>query len=190
MANFTKQAIKASFLKLLDERPLSKITVRDIVEECGINRNSFYYHFQDIPTLLTEIITDQTNELIASYPTINSLDECFFAAFQVARQNRRAVLHIYNSVNRDLFVQSTLTICEHVVRTYIDTVFPSQELGEENRRVLVRFLRCQLFGMCVDWISSGMKDDAFDELRRAVELIRGMPEHIVVRSRELPRESV
>ena len=186
----TKEKIALAVKELMRQKSIRKITVQDIMEETGMKRQSFYYHFQDIPALLTEIITDQTNELIASYPTINSLDECFFAAFQVARQNRRAVLHIYNSVNRDLFVQSTLTICEHVVRTYIDTVFPSQELGEEHRRVLVRFLRCQLFGMCVDWISSGMKDDAFDDLRRAVELIRGMPEHIVVRSRELPRESV
>ena len=45
MANFTKNAIRASFLKLLDERPLSKITVKDITDDCGINRNSFYYHF-------------------------------------------------------------------------------------------------------------------------------------------------
>ena len=41
MANFTKQAIKAAFLELLDEKPLNKISVRDIVERCGINRNSF-----------------------------------------------------------------------------------------------------------------------------------------------------
>lgn len=33
MANFTKQAIKASFMKLLSQKPLSKISVRDIVEE-------------------------------------------------------------------------------------------------------------------------------------------------------------
>ncbi len=52
MPNFTKQAIKDSFLKLLNQQPLSKISVRSIVEDCGINRNSFYYHYQDIPALL------------------------------------------------------------------------------------------------------------------------------------------
>ncbi|MBR5944301.1 MAG: TetR family transcriptional regulator, partial [Lachnospiraceae bacterium] len=52
MANFTQKAIKESFIKLLNEKPLNKISVKDIVEECGINRNSFYYHFQDIPTLI------------------------------------------------------------------------------------------------------------------------------------------
>lgn len=43
MAQFTKQAIINSFLKLLEETPLDKITVKDIVEDCGINRNTFYY---------------------------------------------------------------------------------------------------------------------------------------------------
>ena len=41
MAQFTKQAIINSFLKLLEEMPLDKITVKDIVEDCGVNRNTF-----------------------------------------------------------------------------------------------------------------------------------------------------
>ena len=44
MPTFTKKAIEIALFKLLNEKPLSKITVKDIVEECGINRNSFYYH--------------------------------------------------------------------------------------------------------------------------------------------------
>ena len=56
MANFTKQAIKAAFLELLDEKPLNKISVRDIVERCGINRNSFYYHYASLPELADSAI--------------------------------------------------------------------------------------------------------------------------------------
>ena len=108
MANFTKQAIKASFMKLLSQKPLNKISVRDIVEDCGINRNSFYYHFQDIPSLLGEIVTEQTDQLIRQYPTISSMEECFSVAFHTARENRRAVMHIFNSSNRDMFLQDTM----------------------------------------------------------------------------------
>ena len=49
MSAYTKQAIKNSFLKLLNDRPLNQVTVKAIVEDCGINRNTFYYHFTDIP---------------------------------------------------------------------------------------------------------------------------------------------
>ena len=56
MANFTQKAIKETFIALLEEHPLSDITVKNIVETCGINRNSFYYHYQDIPALIEEIV--------------------------------------------------------------------------------------------------------------------------------------
>ena len=46
MPPFAKREIKNSFIKLLTERPISQITVKDIVEDCGVNRNSFYYHFR------------------------------------------------------------------------------------------------------------------------------------------------
>ena len=60
MASFTRKAIMASFVKLLEERPLSKVTVKDIVEDCGINRNTFYYHFEDIPSLIEAIVREET----------------------------------------------------------------------------------------------------------------------------------
>ena len=49
MPNHTKRAIKETFISLLNDRPLNRITVKDIVETCGINRNSFYYHYEDLP---------------------------------------------------------------------------------------------------------------------------------------------
>ena len=49
MSGFTKEIIAKTFTELLDEKPMSKITVKDIVERCGVNRNTFYYHFKDIP---------------------------------------------------------------------------------------------------------------------------------------------
>ncbi|MEG1027334.1 MAG: TetR family transcriptional regulator, partial [Oscillospiraceae bacterium] len=91
MPNFTKMAIKSSFMKLLNEQPLNKISVRNIVEDCGINRNSFYYHFQDIPSLIEEIVTEEANIIIEKYPTINSINECFNVAFKFALENKKAV---------------------------------------------------------------------------------------------------
>ena len=74
MANFTEKAIKATFIKLLNEKPLSQITVKDIVKECGINRNSFYYHFQDITTLIEGIIIEEADRIISEYPSIDSIE--------------------------------------------------------------------------------------------------------------------
>ena len=48
MAAFTKLVIMRVFENLLSVKPLEKITVKDITDQCGISRNTFYYHYQDI----------------------------------------------------------------------------------------------------------------------------------------------
>ena len=48
MSQLTKRAITESFMKLINQVPFDKITVKDIVEDCGVNRNTFYYHYRDI----------------------------------------------------------------------------------------------------------------------------------------------
>ena len=81
MANFTKKAIKESFISLLEEMPLSAITVKTIVEACGINRNSFYYHFQDIPTLLDEIIKEDAETIIRRYTIARNCSQPILGLF-------------------------------------------------------------------------------------------------------------
>jgi len=182
MANFTQKAIKASFLKLLNERPLNKITVRDIVEDCGINRNSFYYHFQDIPALLEEMVVEQTSAIIESYPSITSLEECFRAAFDYALQNQKAIFHIYNSVNRDVFERELLKLCGGVVNTYIQTAFSDSPMNPKDSAVLARFIKCELFGIIIEWMNSGMEEAAIEDLSRVIELCKGLPEELIRRS--------
>lgn len=63
MPSPTRQAIVTSFLRLIAKRPPDKITVRDIVDDCGVNRNTFYYYFQDIYAVLEEIYADLIRDL-------------------------------------------------------------------------------------------------------------------------------
>ena len=110
VTSLTKRAIRASFLKLLNERPLNKITVKDIVEDCGINRNSFYYHYTDIPALAEEIVKDEAARIVQEYPTVDSLEQCLEIAVEFALQNRTAVLHLYNSASHEAYEHSLMDI--------------------------------------------------------------------------------
>lgn len=183
MPNFTKQAIKTSFLKLLNELPLSKISVRSIVEDCGINRNSFYYHYQDIPALIEEIIKEELDTLIAKYPTINSLDECVQLAFRFALENKKAVLHIYHSVNRDIYDRYMMELCEYVVTTYWDTAVGKNTVSEEKRRAIICFFKCEIFGLSFDWIANGMQGDALETLHPVTEICRTLSAELVQKHR-------
>ena len=52
MPNTTKQALEESLKHMLLKKPLDKITILDITEDCGISRMAFYYHFKDIYDLV------------------------------------------------------------------------------------------------------------------------------------------
>ena len=185
MANFTKQAIKSSFMKLLNQQPLSKISVRDIVEDCGINRNSFYYHFQDIPSLIEEIIKEDADRIIEQHPTVNSLRECINIMFRYALENKKAVLHIYNSANRDIYEKSMMKLCEYVVTKYLETVFGKDPESEKARASAIIFFKCELFGLSFEWIEKGMKADAIEEIYSLADLCRDFSNEIMKRSKEM-----
>ena len=181
MPNFTKQAIKASFWKLLNQQPLSQISVRTIVEDCGINRNSFYYHFQDIPSMIEEMIMDEANALIEKYPNINSVDEMVETAFRFTQENKRAIAHICNSVKRNIYEQYLMRICEHVVRSYFETTFKDEKINPSDLETIVLFTKCELFGLFVDWVNSGMPDSAMNKLKELISLCDGLAADMVSR---------
>lgn len=182
MPNFTKNAIKASFLKLLNERPLNKITIKDIVSDCGINRNSFYYHFQDIPSLIEEIVKEDTDRVIRQYPTISSFEDCLKISVQSVLENKKAIYHIYNSVNRDIFEHYFWNACEYVVTTYINTVFGEYNVSESDKRIIIKYYKCEIFGQISDWLENGLEEDILAANFRLCQLREGMTEELFRRS--------
>lgn len=183
MPNFTKRAIKESFWKLLNRQPLSQISVRAIVEDCGINRNSFYYHFRDIPSLIEEIIREAADDLIKKYPSIASVDEAAEAAFRFTVDNKVAIRHICNSVNRDIYEQYLMRMCEYVVTTYYQTVYGQERVSAQDRDTIILFIKCEIFGLSIDWINSGMTDDAIVKLKQILTLCNGMIEELMEKAK-------
>ena len=66
-SQLTRRAIAESLIKLLNDKPLDKITVKNVVEECGINRNTFYYHYRDIYDLVEDILNHEAEKVIKEY---------------------------------------------------------------------------------------------------------------------------
>ncbi len=182
MPNFTRKAIQEAFITLLNERPLKQITVKDIVDTCGINRNTFYYHFADIPTLLQEIITEDAENIIETYPTLDSVEQCLGVALQFAIKNKRAVLHIYNSVSRHVYEQYLMQVCDYVITTYCNTLFGDKKIRDADKALIINLYKCTCFGIVIDWMASGMRTDILNDLHRVCELQRGTLETMIDRA--------
>lgn len=166
MANFTRIAIKETFIRLLEERPLNEITIKDIVEKCGINRNSFYYHYQDLPALIEEIVKEETEAIIRAYPSVTTIVECFDAVIAFASHRKKAIMHIYRSVNRDVFEKNLMMVCEYFVCSYLDTALGEEPISEEDKKTIIDYYKCVCFGLTIDWLKNGMPESYPQSIRR------------------------
>ncbi len=159
MPDFTVRAIKASFMKLLNERPLNKITVKDIADDCGISRNSFYYHFEDVPALMRVLMKDALNDLTEKYPTMDTFKDCIRYSLEFTLKNKKAMMHVYNSTAREIFEKYLWETCEYCVATYIDKYFGSYGTDEETRRIVTAFYENLLYGHVSRWLYDGLVED-------------------------------
>ena len=133
--------------------------------------------------LLGEIIVERTNDLMAQYPTVDKIEEAFRTVVDYAQKNRRAIMHVYNSVSRDTFESSVMKLCAYMTEQYLKSAYPDVCISPEDREVLHRFIKCQLFGLCIDWMLGGMKQDVGEQMARVLELYRGVAELILENSR-------
>ena len=62
----TKQALSEALKAMMKKKPLNKITVRELVEDCGVNRKTFYRHYRSI----SDVVTEFENELLSDFSDI------------------------------------------------------------------------------------------------------------------------
>ena len=105
MAKFTQQAIMYSLLKLLQEKPIDKITVKDICELCEINRNTFYYYYSDIYQVLEELLRSETEKSLKEKQEYKNFYEEYLQKYHLVLEYKKAVFHLYNSKNRDMILK-------------------------------------------------------------------------------------
>lgn len=178
----TRGAIIQAFNQLLDEKPISKITVKEIVGRCNINRNTFYYHFSGIPALVEEIMEEMADQLIHNYFQPGYPIECIRPVIQYALQNKNKLLHVYRYVSRETFLAYLNRIVLRIVQGYFDGLPAASSSPNENVAALIQFYKCAIVGLFLDWLDNDMKDDLMAVVERLCVLLRGSEEMALTRA--------
>ena len=171
--DYTKTAIKAAFIRLLNERPLNKISVKSIVDICNISRNTFYYHYQDIPSLLEEIIIEAANTLTQQHDTALSMETCIESAYEFAKNNRRAVYHIYTSSHRLELEKHVDRISGEMMHSYVEEQARGLRVSEADKKLVCDLYRFGITDIFYEWLENGMKEDLEAQIRRLSLLFTG-----------------
>jgi AcrR family transcriptional regulator len=170
---YTKKMICETFIKMLNERPLNKITVTAIVTECEINRNTFYYYYTDIYAILSEIFQTQLQTVIDEYNDTLSWEESFIVAANFALENRKAIYHVYNSMQREELEDYIYNVSGNVMIRYVEKVSDGIPASSGDKKLIASFYQCALTEMVLHWVASGMKEDPDTIIRRIGQLFDG-----------------
>ena len=171
--NRTETAIIDCFWQLLDEKPYNKITVKNIVERCQVNRNTFYYHFQDIPELLERVIKQEADEIIKDYTQFKKIDDCITPIIQISLSKKNAILNIYHSVHRDIFLSHLNRMTLYFVDKYINIITENLPMHPYDKSLLIRFYKSALIGIFLDWLDENMNYDIAEAFSRISDLFSG-----------------
>ena len=179
MSQVTKRALAASLKKLLAQKPLSKITISDITEDCGINRMTFYYHFQDIYDLIDWICQEEGGRALQGRKDYDTWQEGFTALCRAVVEDRAFIQGVYHSVQRE---QIENYLCRVVCGLLIDVV---QELSrpyaisQEDQAYITSFYTYAFVGVMLDWVRGGMRGAPEEVVGRVSRMARGQLSHAI-----------
>ena len=173
MTVFTEKAIQEAFVGLLNEKPLDKITVREIAQRCGINRNTFYYHYHDVYDLLESLLAAEVDRLMADVETIPTLKQALTEALRFALENMQAIRHIYESVNRDLLSAYLYETAAINIRRYIEAQRAGLDVAEDDVDDLVMLYASMIEGAILNGMREGATGDYEAFIANAVRLLEG-----------------
>lgn len=158
MSKFTRQAIMYSMLKLLQEKSIDKITVKDICEMCEINRNTFYYYYSDIYQVLEELLRTETEKSLKEKQENHSFYEDCLKKYHLILEYKKAVYHLYNSKNRDLILKYLYDITENYMEKYVLKEVEGKKLSAEDIQFIVDFYSNSMIGSILRWMQRGMME--------------------------------
>ncbi len=159
MAPSTKHLLAKSLKALMGEKTLDKITVKEIVARCGVNRQTFYYHFRDLWDLLDWFFVEESNEFsrrFPDYPNQADVGDAIRKMCTYLTENSQMASNIYHSMGREIFGSYLTREMDKLLYQAFTQRAVLTGVPEANVRSLVNFYKHGLVGVLLDWVDRGL----------------------------------
>ncbi|PWJ95685.1 TetR family transcriptional regulator C-terminal domain-containing protein [Oceanotoga sp. DSM 15011] len=183
---YTKKMIRDVFVQMLNEKPFDKITVKNIVNKCKINRKTFYYYYENLYSVLREIFESEIEDVIAQYNETQSWEESFIFAARFSLENKKAIYHVFNSIHREELERYLYTIAGNVMFRYVEDINKNIQASDRDKKIIASFYQSALTNMVLHWIADGMVEKPEIIIRRIGALFDGNISESLKRSKKLP----
>ena len=173
MAQRTEKAIANALKKLLAKRPLSKITISDIANECGINRMTFYYHYRDVYDLIETIADEELKGALEGKRTLADWQEGILKLMTVMKKDKAFYTGVYHSIERDKTIDYVYKLISDLLMEGVDQVSSTVRISEEDTQFIVDFYAYAFCGLLLQWVRRGMTEEPADLVERMGILGKG-----------------
>jgi probable dihydroxyacetone kinase regulator len=173
LSQTTKRALGASLKKLLLKKPLDKITVIDIIEDCEVNRQTFYYHFKDIFDLIEWMCIDEASKALNGNKTYDTWQQGFLQIFDAVLENKPFIMNVYQSVSREQVERYLYEVTYNLLAGVVEEQSHGMNVREDDKMFIADFYKFAFVGLMLDWIRKGMKEEPQRIIDRLSILIHG-----------------
>ena len=173
MSQITNRAMAESLKKLLLEKPLDRITVSDITEDCGVSRMTFYYHFKDVYDLIEWTWLQEAERALDGQKTYDTWQQGFLQIFQLVQENRAFVMNLYHSISREQVERYLYRLTYQLLIGVVEEKSAGMSVRDEDKKFIADFYKYAFVGLMLDWIRGGMKGEPQVLIDRLSVLIRG-----------------
>ena len=172
MSTTTKRALANSLKKLLSKKTLDKITVKEITDDCGVNRQTFYYHFQDIYDLMEWIFEDELKTLEEVKDDVD-WKESVHLIFYSLLNNRAFIINAYNSISNRTLRHYLLKTVKPRVSATVEEQAANIRIRDEDKQFIIDLYTIALVGLAMTWIDENMPADYLEKLNKLTQLMDG-----------------
>ena len=172
MTSSTKESLAAALKQMLSVKPIEKITVKDLVEICGVNRQTFYYHFDDVYDLLEWVFEEDANRVLPHEVVYEHWREDVKLFFTYLRDNSSFALNIYNSQSRTYMLRYYKRRLQSCIRSFAVIVCENRNIDRADFEFVVELYANLIVGIISQWLDRGMqvpKDFTEDRLLRVLD---------------------
>ena len=173
MSDITKRAMSYALKNLLRTKPLNKITVQDIADECGVNRQTFYYHFQDIYDLVEWTCIEDTEKVLKENKTYETWQEGFLAVFTLAKKDKTFIDNIYRSVSLEMLEQYLYRLVYPLLKNVVDEKSKGFPVRDEDKEYIAHFYKYAFVGVLLDWVRHDMSESPESIVEKVSRIVGG-----------------
>lgn len=171
-SNITKLALANSLKGLMAKKAFNKICVSDIVDNCGLTRQAFYYHFKDKYDLMNWIYYTETARFMSSYNKVDHWLDGMLDLCNYMRQNKTFYINALNTTGQNSFQEYLHDYIRDISISVIESI-KNKEFEEEKWGFIVEFISTAFVGLIVRWADNGMKDDPAEYVMKMRSLFDG-----------------